>query len=65
MLTKNEMEVKMSDLFEKKILSDVAAIREFFSSGIHGRKVEIIEFTELPPKDRKELGELCRVELKN
>ena len=45
-------------------LSDVAAIREYFAKGEHGRKVEILELKALPVDDRKELGELCRAELK-
>lgn len=44
-------------------LSDVAAIRQYFSEGKHGRKVEITELKELSQSDRKELGELCRTEL--
>ena len=48
---------------EEKQLSDVAAIREYFAKGEHGRKVEIDELKALSLPDRKELGELCRAEL--
>jgi hypothetical protein len=44
-------------------LSNVAAIRKFFSEGKHGIKVEMSELKALSTEDREELGELCRKEL--
>ena len=44
-------------------MSNVAAIREYFSTGKHGRKVEMQELKALSLEDREELGSLARKEL--
>ena len=44
-------------------ISNVAAIRQYFADGKHGRKVEMQELKELTMNAREELGELCRQEL--
>ena len=41
-------------------LSNIKAIREFFSEGNAGRDVTTQEFKNLTSADREELGELCR-----
>lgn len=45
---------------ENKKMSNVAAIREFFGSGEHGRKVEMEELKVLSVDERQELGDMCR-----
>jgi len=45
-------------------LSNIKAIREFFSEGNSGREVTIQEFKDLTSQDREELGDLCRQALK-
>lgn len=45
-------------------MSNIAAIREYFTHGKNGRKVEMNELKELSSKDREELGILARKELK-
>lgn len=37
----------------------VPAIKRFFESEPHGRKVEVSELRDLPKPDRQELGRLC------
>lgn len=39
---------------------NVAVIKEFFESGVHGRKVEIAELKALTMQERQELGDMCR-----
>lgn len=39
-------------------MKSVAAIKEFFQSGPHGRKVETKELMELSKEERHELGKL-------
>ena len=48
---------------EKEDMSNVKAIREYFSTGKFGRKVEMSELKELSLEDREELGNLARKEL--
>ena len=50
-------------MIEEK-MTDIKAIMTYFSQGKHGRKVEMMEMKILPQSDRKELGQLCREELK-
>ena len=50
----------MSDISS---MSNIAAIRKYFSEGLHGRKTEMKELKELSLEDREELGQLAREEL--
>lgn len=43
--------------------SNLAAIREYFGTGDSGRKVDMQELKALDPKEREELGVLCKKEL--
>lgn len=45
---------------EEKKMSNVKAIREYFSAGPAGRKVEMKELKELSEEERKELGAMAR-----
>ena len=44
-------------------ISNVAVIREYFTSDKWGRKVEGAELKALSTEEREELGTLCRAEL--
>jgi len=44
-------------------LSTVQAIKEYFESGKHGRRVDMNELKTLSSDERKELGALCAKEL--
>lgn len=47
----------------EKELTNVAAIRQYFSSGRWGRKVEMQELKDLTMEDRVVLGTLAKIEL--
>lgn len=44
-------------------MKNITAMKKFFESGKHGRKVETIEFKELTKGERNELGAMCCAEL--
>jgi len=44
-------------------LSNVKAIKEYFESGVNGRKVEMSELKELTAQERQEIADMCRAEL--
>jgi len=54
----------MTDTTEGKegkggVVGNINAIKKFFESGLHGRKVELSELKALSKEEREELGVLC------
>ena len=49
---------------EVEKMSDVKAIMTYFGQGKHGRKVDVHEMKAVSIADRKEMGQLCRDELR-
>jgi len=44
---------------DQVFFSNIKAIKEFFESGDHGRKVTMEEIKALSQADRVELGQMC------
>ena len=48
---------------ENNKITGIKALKRFFESGIHGRKVTLDELKALSSEDRKELTELAEAEV--